>query len=166
MPNCKVCKNPCLKRDGGNYLIQTYCSRFCYELNYQGLQKVEPTQITTSCVFCGKDMILNKYDRTINAWLCSNECNTQKSKAYGKKSHKKFLILLHLQLFGRQTGLQLAERLDNSVPNWRFNSHTISQLIKPFVFNGSVVQHKHKNPRRGSAYEIPHKLPLNTLGYT
>jgi len=163
MTKCRVCKNPCLKRDGGNYLRQTHCSRFCYELNYQGLHKLQPTEIITACVFCGKDMTLNKYDRTINSWFCSNECNTTKSKVYGKKSHKRFLILLHLQLFGRQTGIQLAERLDFSVPDWRFNSHTIAQLIKPFVLNGSVVQHKHPNPRRGSEYEIPHNLPLKHL---
>jgi hypothetical protein len=160
MPKCRVCRKPCLKRDGGNYLIDTHCSRFCYEVQLQGLQKLNPSELTTNCVFCGNKMVLNRINRTINAWLCSNECNTLKFKAYGPKSHKKFLVLLHLQLFGKQTASQLAEKLNLVVPRWRYNSHTICQLLRSFVVNSSVIQHKHPTKHIASVYEISGNLPL------
>ena len=168
---CKVCDKPILKSHGGNLLINTYCSRFCYELETQGL--IEERRISeenrvsyvlvTNCVWCGRKTNLSP--KRPNAWLCGQECNILKSQQFGRRSNKKYLVFLCLQLHGPQTAAQLANFLGQIHSRYRFHHSTISQMLRPFVAKGLVIKHNHPtNPnKRGATYEIDHDLPLENL---
>jgi len=162
---CKTCSNPILKAEGGNLLMNTHCSRLCYEKERQGLLKAVPPviRVESNCVLCGDKTILTK--RRPNAWLCGQPCNIRKSQIFGRKSNKKYLILLCLQLHGSKTASQLADFLGQIYTRYRFHHAGVSQMLAGFVAKGTVIKHKHPtNPdKRGATYQIEHQLPLENL---
>jgi DNA-binding MarR family transcriptional regulator len=103
-----------------------------------------------------------------NAWLCGQPCNIRKSQIFGRKSNKKYLILLCLQLHGPKTAAQLADFLGKIYTRYRFHHAGVSQMLAGFVAKGLVI--RHKSPicpeKRGATYEIDHKLPLENLAPT
>jgi len=108
---CKTCSNPIIKAEGGKLLMNTHCSRLCYEKERQGLLKAVPPviQVESNCVLCGDKTFLSK--KRPNAWLCGQRCNIRKGQIFGRRSNKKYLILLCLQLHGPKTASQLADFL-------------------------------------------------------
>lgn len=168
---CQTCDKQILKWHGGNLLIHTHCSRFCYELEKQGLveEKLqsdvnrEAYELVVNCVWCGARTILTS--RRTNAWLCGQACNIKKSQMFGRKSNKKYLVFLCLQLHGPKTASELADFLGQIHSRYRFHHSTISQMLRTYVAKGLVI--RHKSPicpdKRGGTYEIDHDLPLENL---
>jgi len=169
---CQTCDKAILKSEGGNLLMNTHCSRFCYELEKQGIvhepikpapgRPAKPVIVITNCVFCGAKTKLSL--RRPNAWLCGQECNILKSQMFGRKSNKKYLVFLCLQLHGPQTATQIATMLGQIHNRYRFNHSTICQMLRTYVVRGKVIKHPDPlNDKNGATYEIEHNLPLINL---
>tara|TARA_R110000751_G_scaffold253765_2_gene353268 strand:- start:2402 stop:2926 length:525 start_codon:yes stop_codon:yes gene_type:complete len=161
--NCQNCDNFIIKPGGGYMLINSHCSRFCYEIEQQGLDKVTK-KILTNCVLCGNRTELTR--QRPNAWLCGHSCNIRKSKIFGRKSNKKYLVLHYLQFHGRNTADTIATALAKVHTRYTFTHMVVSQMLRDFVARGKVI--RHPNPisnQLGSTYEIEHDLPLENLAY-
>lgn len=161
---CKTCAKPIYKVGGGYMVIDTHCSRFCYELERQGLVKAVPKRyrVITNCVLCGKRTELTPI--RLNAWLCGHECNLRKSQIFGRKSNKKYLVLLYIQFHGPNTADAIATALGQVHTGYIFNHAGVSQMLRGFVARGQVIRHPHPTtPTLGGTYEIEHDLPLENL---
>jgi len=161
MSSCDVCSTKVYLRNGSRNKFHTnYCSRFCYELNKQTLNPTT-TKLKINCSMCGTQFsITSKHCNAKHSNLCSIECRNKKDTQFGRKSQKKYSILMMLKLNGRLSATDISTRLTQAFPSFRLNPASVSAALRVFVLRGGVRKY---TDTHGSEYELVYDMPLQEL---
>lgn len=158
MTSCATCSKPVSHRNGGrNKYHLDYCCRFCYEVAQQKLS-VKVERLSVNCSMCGTRFeITNKHNNTQHSNLCSTRCRNRKDTQFGRKSQKKYSILMMLKLNGKLSSSDLSTRMSHSFPTMsRLSSSAIGANLRPFVLRGWIRKEGHE-------YELVYDVPLEYL---
>jgi hypothetical protein len=159
MASCSTCSQKVCQRNGGrNKYFLEYCSRFCYEVAQQELSsKVD--SLFVNCSMCGQQFEITNIhnNNTQHSHLCSSRCRQRKDTIFGRKSQKKYNILMMLKLNGKLSSSDLATRISQAFPSLsRINPSAIGGVLRPFVQKGWVKKEKMN-------YELVYDVPLEHL---
>ena len=162
MTSCLLCSAEVYYRDGcRNKYLTEFCSRYCFELSKQGLP-ISTQKLKVNCSMCGVIFELS-YSRTNvrHSWICSKECRNKKDTIFGRRSRKKYAILMMIKLNGPLTATSIASKLSLSSPAYaQLSAPSISSILKTFISRGGVVKIKEK---RHSLYKLVYDIPLELL---
>ncbi len=158
MTSCATCSKPVCHRNGGrNKYFLEYCCRFCYEV---AQQKLSPNvdAVGVNCSMCGTRFeITNKHNNTQHSNLCSTRCRQRKDTIFGRKSQKKYNILMMLKLNGKLSSPDLSTRMSHAFPTMsRLSPSAIGAVLRPFVLRGWIRKEKMN-------YELVYDVPLEHL---
>ena len=158
MTSCATCSKPVCHRNGGrNKYFLEYCCRFCYEV---AQQKLSPNvdAVGVNCSMCGTQFeITNKHNNTQHSNLCSTRCRQRKDTIFGRKSQKKYNILMMLKLNGKLSSPDLSTRMSHAFPTMsRLSPSAIGAVLRPFVLRGWIRKEKMN-------YELVYDVPLEHL---
>jgi len=161
MTSCLLCSAEVYYRDGcRNKYLTDFCSRYCFELSKQGLP-ISTQKLKVNCSMCGSIFSIVNHFNTQHSWLCSTRCRQRKDTIFGRRSRKKYAILMMIKLNEPLTATSIASKLSLSSPAYaQLSAPSISSILKTFISRGGVVKIKEK---RHSLYKLVYDMPLEQL---
>ena len=159
MDTCEVCSNNVTQRNGNrNKYLKNFCSRYCYEISRQQL-KPEHDSIDVNCSMCGSIFsITSQHINTQHSWLCSTRCRKRKDTIFGRKSLKKYAMLMMLKVNGPLSSQEISVHLVHSFPTFsRMSPTAVSSQMRAFILRGGV---RKISP---GYFELVYDMPLEQL---
>jgi hypothetical protein len=158
MTSCLLCSAEVYYRDGcRNKYLTDFCSRYCFELSKQGLP-ISTQKLKVNCSMCGSIFSIVNHFNTQHSWLCSTRCRQRKDTIFGRKSLKKYAMLMMLKVNGPLSSQEISVHLVHAFPSFsRLSPTAVSSQMRAFIIRGGV---RKISP---GYFELVYDMPLEQL---
>tara|TARA_R110000796_G_scaffold202217_1_gene318546 strand:+ start:494 stop:841 length:348 start_codon:yes stop_codon:yes gene_type:complete len=107
---------------------------------------------------CGSIFSIVNHFNTQHSWLCSTRCRQRKDTIFGRKSLKKYAMLMMLKVNGPLSSQEISVHLVHSFPTFsRMSPTAVSSQMRAFILRGGV---RKISP---GYFELVYDMPLEQL---